>query len=875
MSAYVVARRRRQCGQCRPELALATNVGAQPWQAGPEQLSVHKLPHPLLVCAHLHAFKISVRAHAQPGWELQSGGWTPQTPQTPDGWGASPAYAFANPVRQASLPTTPSIEWVRASSGAPGLKETAENPLPPACPQMHAVSADSCGQAAGLHALLVRDGCNLRCSARLSLPLCLAVESTAVGGSAANSYGTPPGAASVLGAGQPPCPNPNPISRRGSAELPSGSGGSGDGGPAGEARQGRGKPSGAWDTFMGALGVQRRAPRSSSGASTPVGTNPNPGPGGQGAGGTSRRGSLEGDLDMDADRLAPGGALPGGPERAGGLMAHSNSIPEERPPSANGAAPPAAAPQASAARLPDWQGQALGVTAPKLHAALGAGPQAAMAPPDWQGQALGGQGLDADGQVGTGRGAPAGRAGAAGAAPAAPRMRSRDTAHEGNLALERRAAEAAVQTDPLWQAAGEAAGELGAAGEHSGAAAPPAGGSGSTGVWSGRLVRGCDTLLLSDSSGTEGTPAAGLGLASGSGLGRESSPFLLAPPDTMFAEALDEEAALAEALGGNPNPYPDTVAPADADAPHNAEDLVVLYSTLRPPRSPFLDSTIQARPDHEPAAEPDGGGPAGGGRIEAAAPAKLSTAGVRSLGGGSSGWDFSMVPSAGALPAAGPPAPAAAKAWPMLGSREEAEQSGGAQAGARDGASPSPDPGRDGAGAAGPPTPPEQAPGQGSARVAARDSPAACAVGPPVLDRQSIRAQLSAAWQAAQPPADASSPGPVPRVSPVRAAARCADAGGAAAGPAQGLTPQGPSSAAGEAAAGATRSSSLGAQEGAPLGGSGERPRPQLPQQLPKMAAKTWWLRPEDVQFDLNPDGSRVLLGEGSFGRVSMPHAAP
>lgn len=718
--------------------------------------------------------------------------------------------------------------------------------------------------------------------ARLSLPLCLAVESAAVGGSACNSYGTPPGGPSVLGAGQPPYPNPNPISRRGSAELPSGSGGSGDGGPPGEARQGRGKPSGAWDTFMGALGVPRRAPRSSSGASTPGGTNPNPGPGGQGAGGTSRRGSLEGDLDMDADRLALSGSLPGGPERAGGPVPHGDSIPEERLPSANGAAahearaPPTAAPQAGPARLPDWQGQALGGQAPGVHAAPGAGPQAAMAPAPlgWRGEALGWQQPDVDGRVGTARVPPAGRAGAAWGAPAAPRMRSRDTAHEGDLALERRAAEAAVQTDPLPRAEGEAAGE------HGGAAAPPAGGSGSTGVWSGRLVRGCDSLLLSDSSGTEGTPAAGPGLASGLGLGQESSPFLLAPPDTMFAEALDDEAALAEALGGNPNPYPDTVAPADADAPHNAEDLVVLYSTLRPPRSPFLDSTIQARPDPEPTAEPDGGASAGGGRFEAAAgaaaaPTKLTTAGARSLGGGSSGWDFSMVPSASALPAAGPPAPAAAKAWPMLGSREEEEQNGGAQAGARDGASPSPDPGRDGAGAPGPPTPPEQAPGvagQGSARV----SPAACAVGPPVLDRQSIRAQLSAAWQAAQPPADASSPGPVPRVSPVRAAARCADAGGAAAGPAQGLTPKAPSSAARGAAEGAARSSSLEAQEGAPPGGSGERPRPQLPQQLPKMAAKTWWLRPEDVQFDLNPDGSRVLLGEGSFGRVSLLYdAAP
>ena len=715
--------------------------------------------------------------------------------------------------------------------------------------------------------------------------MCCAVESAAVGGSAGNSYGTPPGAASVLGAGQPPYPNPNPISRRGSAELPSGSGGSGDGGPAGEARQGRGRPSGAWDTFMGALGVPRRAPRSSSGASTPGGTNPNPGPGGQGAGGTSRRGSLEGDLDMDADRLALGGSLPGAPERAGGPLPHGDSIPEERPPSANGATapearvPPAVAPQASAARLPEWQGQALGGPAPGVHAASGPAPQAATAParPDWQGQTLSGQEPNADGRVGAARTAPAGRVGAAGAtalAPGAPRMRSRDTAHEGDLALERRAAEAAVQTDPL-------PGADVAADEHGGAAAPLAGGSGSTGVWSGRLVRGCDTLLLSDSSGTEGTPLAGLALASGSGLGRENSPFLLAPPDTTFAEALDEEAALADALGGHPNPYPDPIMPADADAPHNAEDLVVLYSTLRPPRSPFLDSTIQARPDPEPAAEPDGGGLAGGGRVEAAAgaaaaPAKLATAGARSLGGGSSGWDFSMVPSADALPAAGPPAPAAAKAWPMLGSRED-ERHGGAQAGARDGASSSPDPGREGAGAAGPPTPPEQAPGQGLPRVAARDSPAACAVGPPVLDRQSIRAQLSAAWQAAQPPADASNPGPVPRVSPVRAAGRCGDAGGAAPGPAQGLTPQALSSAASEAAAGAARggSSLEAAQEGAPLGGSGERPRPQLPQQLPKMAAKTWWLRPEDVQFDLNPDGSRVLLGEGSFGRVSLPPAAP
>ncbi len=62
--------------------------------------------------------KYLMRAGAQPGWEQQSGGWTPQTPQTPgEAWGGG-AYAFAaHPARQLSLPLAPSVEWVHAPSG--------------------------------------------------------------------------------------------------------------------------------------------------------------------------------------------------------------------------------------------------------------------------------------------------------------------------------------------------------------------------------------------------------------------------------------------------------------------------------------------------------------------------------------------------------------------------------------------------------------------------------------------------------------------------------------------------------------------------------------------------------------------------------------
>ncbi len=271
------------------------------------------------------------------------------------------------------------------------------------------------------------------------------------------------------------------------------------------------------------------------------------------------------------------------------------------------------------------------------------------------------------------------------------------------------------------------------------------------------------------------------------------------------------------------------------------------------------------------------------------------------LGGGGGGGGGGRGRGAPARPIPGTgregPAPAGggrdggrggARLWPMLHDSGEGMPPGGGGSE------------RAGAASAGPATPPErEAPGAPGAEGAPGGAAAgAGAPGPPVLDRKSIRAQLSVAWQAAARASPRVSPrGPLPAApahpagagpSGGEAAGPAADpaselegAAGAAADPASaldsvaGATADPARASAGAAGAEAARPSPRA--DSAATGAEGRdggaappprHPQPEVPQSLPKMAAKTWWLRPEDVQFDTHPDGSRVLLGEGSFGRV-------
>jgi len=466
-------------------------------------------------------------------------------------------------------------------------------------------------------------------------------DSGGAGGSACASYGTPPSAHAA------PAPRPgNPISRRGSAELPSSSGGSGEAAPAPAdavivptnpnaypaapyAKGSKGRPAGAWDSFMGALGVPRKGGRSSSGASTPGTGTPNPREGG--AEGSSRRGSLEGDLGADVRRLAAG--------EAGALPA------EQALPTLPSSAPPAWDAYADARRREANGGDA--ATQPRAEARPASEPDPGPGPapvPSWQGQVL--PVLESAGAV------PAAAGAAAAAAPT------------GAPPAARRGADAAAPAEAP-------AGGLGRA-DSAGHVGP---GSGCA-VSSGRLVRG-SSRSLSDTPGAEGSGGGFFGPA----------PLPSSPLDPGYAEpgggepgagggepgaAAAGAAGLADAQSDHahvePDPDPegleDLALPA-VRAPRAPVDMVALYSMLRPPKSPFLDSGLQAAQleaqNAAPGSPDDTDDSSGRADSSDAAAAAAAAAAARAAAlaavaaaspmnkQASSGWDFSMLPRCASL----------------------------------------------------------------------------------------------------------------------------------------------------------------------------------------------------------------------------------
>lgn len=387
---------------------------------------------------------------------------------------------------------------------------------------------------------------------------------------------------------------PSAMSQHGSAEAPcSASGSSSDaphvGGPQGDPggpnpKAGKSKPAAAWDTFMGALGVPRRGGRSGSGSSTPGGSNPmNPG-----GGGTSRRGSLEGDLGVDVGRLMladaaphqPGLGLGFEPARQGPQGGETSAqVPSS---SANGSAPGV---QGRVPTLPSGF--------PPVHTAARL--------PDWQGQALPAQGSPAAGDHGGVAQGPSlvGEHGSSWAPAAALAARLPSAA---SIAGEQ-AVQAELPSTLNSDASGDGppSGGLG----HGGGCGGGCGGSGGK-VWSGRLVRGPSEPLSGSSEGG-GPEGAMSGL--GSGLEPATLPLPLLSAAATAAASTERSAPgavpAAESRPESPNPStlpgldpswlpPETAAGlATVRAPREVLDMVALYSTLRPPRSPFLDSNIQ------------------------------------------------------------------------------------------------------------------------------------------------------------------------------------------------------------------------------------------------------------------------------------------
>jgi len=387
---------------------------------------------------------------------------------------------------------------------------------------------------------------------------------------------------------------------------------------------------------MGALGVPRKGGRSSSGASTPGTGTPNPRE--SGAEGGSRRGSLEGELGADVRRLAVGDA--GAPAA------------EQALPTLPSSAPPAWDAYADARRREANGGDA--AAQPRAEARPGSGPDPGPVPapvPSWQGQAL--PVLEAAGAA-AGPARTAAAAAPAGAPPAA-----------------RRGADAAAPAEPP-------AGGLGRA-DSAGHVGP---GSGCA-VSSGRLVRG-SSRSLSDTPGAEGSgggyfgpaplPTSPLGLEyAGAGSGEPG-----AGGGEPGAGGSEPDAAAAGAAGladappiharVNPDPDPegleDLALPA-VRAPRPPVDMVALYSMLRPPKSPFLDSGLQAAQLEAQAAasgSPDdtddssGRADSADAAAAAAAAAAARAAALAAVAAASpmnkqasSGWDFSMLPRCASL----------------------------------------------------------------------------------------------------------------------------------------------------------------------------------------------------------------------------------